>query len=269
MDVGGRVLVKKKRGTQSLLLRSPSSELEYTDFSMVAKCCWRKEKTKGDGGNNNCNGSTGGKKKKKAVTGASEPADDKEHLLKRSSVDSSFTQSSVNSCHRHSSAYEDECDALLGDHHRADKEIIRANEEDLIDLTSSSNNHQQQDAESCGSGNKQCWSNGHRLQHSPKVTFFDQSDDDEDRHPLSSLDPTGSLSPAKPRRKHEKGPVPEKRSRSAPTKIIAREADSEKIQTVELCQRASIVTPSSGSTLEDHSRKAAQEEDYLQLEKVT
>ena len=233
--------------------------IDEKKISMVAKCCWRKEKQK-SGADDTADNSLGKKKKKSGDGG------DKEHLLKRSSVDSSFTQSSVNSCHRHSSAYEDECDANLGDHDH-EKEIIRANEEDLIDLTSTppidvSEQKQQQ------------WSNGHRLQHSPKVTFFDQGE--EHPTPFSNI---GSLSPPKPRRKHEKAPVPEPRSKSAPTKIIAKEEDVGKIQAVELCQRASITSaqnvksslsslssPSRGE--EDPSKKAALEEDYLQLEKV-
>ena len=242
---------------------------------MVAKCCWRKEKTKTADAANSSPG-TSSKKKKSSKSEDS----DKEHLLsKRSSVDSSFTQSSVNSCHRHSSAYEDECDARLGDH---DKDIIRANEEDLIDLTSppvASDKQQQQ---------HHPWSNGNRLQHSPKVTFFDQSEDDEEGPPFSLV---GSLSPPKPRRKHEKkAPVPEKRSKSAPTKIIAKEQQltsdnnsADQIQTVELCQRASVTSAQNlksslsqlsppggfgGGEDQSISRKAALEEDYLQLEKV-
>ena len=101
-------------------------------------------------------------------------ADDREQLIRtKSSVrpasgDSSFSNStfaSATSGPLNHALYEDECDARL-DNDRSSGIVTLADEddEDLIDLTSPSQQQQQSQQAS-----------NHRLQPSPKVTFFDPS----------------------------------------------------------------------------------------------
>ena len=94
---------------------------------------------------------------------ASSNDDDKKHLIGRgkarpSSGESAFSNSTFASALDHPTAYEDECDAKL-DNEKSSGIVTLADEsgddEDLIDLTSNSQNF------------------NHRLQLSPKVTFYD------------------------------------------------------------------------------------------------
>ena len=208
-------------------------------LKMVAKCCWRKEKKV-----------------------KSHKEEEKEALLKRGSVDSSFTVESVNSCHRRSDAYEEECEARLengavggssvasGSRDQLDSPMIIRAEESLIDLTHKSS--APVPVQSTHINQNQ----NHRLQHSPKVTFFDQGED---------LAP-GSTSPPKPRRARDKIQTSEKRSRSAPEKPSRVESPDNIVRVDEQQQRASIVsTEQMRSSLKNLSQE---EKEMKQLSEV-